>query len=324
MRTLKECQEMIDKAFRELQLPALPANLYDPIRYILQLGGKRIRPALVLMACNVFTENIRQAIYPALAIEVFHNFTLVHDDIMDNSVLRRNKPTVHMKWNQNIGILSGDAMVIKSYQLLSMIRPALMPQLFSLFSKTALEVCEGQQFDMDFEIKRNVSMSEYLKMIELKTSALISASLKTGAIIGGASEADAELIYEFGRNLGIAFQIQDDFLDLYADPLKFGKNIGNDIVANKKTMLWVQAMQSATGKSRTELMYWLLKEKFEPAEKIEAVRKIFDRLKVQEHVVQRIKHYHETGISYLNRIAVAPERKSELLKVTDFLLTRGK
>lgn len=324
MRTLKECQEIINKAFREIQLPALPANLYDPIRYILELGGKRIRPALVLMACNVFTENIGQAINPALAIEVFHNFTLVHDDIMDNSELRRNKPTIHMKWNQNIGILSGDAMVIKSYQLLSMIPPVLMPQLFSLFCETALKVCEGQQYDMDFENREDVSMNEYLEMIELKTSVLIAASLKTGAIIGGASETDAELIYEFGRNLGIAFQIQDDFLDLYADPLKFGKNIGNDIVTNKKTMLWIQAMQSAKGESKKKLTHWLQKKEFEPEEKIKAVRTVYNRLKVQERVLQYINYYHEKGISYLDRIAVSPERKSELIKVTGFLLTRRK
>ncbi|MBN2482123.1 MAG: polyprenyl synthetase family protein [Bacteroidales bacterium] len=323
MLTLSECQEIINQAFREIQLPELPANLYDPVRYVLGHGGKRIRPALVLMACNVFSERIDDAIYPAMALEVFHNFTLVHDDIMDDSLLRRSQPTVHAKWNRNTGILSGDAMVIKSYELLSHMPQAFMPQLFALFCKTAMEVCEGQQYDMDFEKKKEVSAKEYLKMIELKTSVLIAASLKTGAIIGGAEANDADLLYEFGRNLGIAFQIQDDYLDLYADPSKFGKNIGNDIVSNKKTILLVHAMQTAKGEDKKNLIHWLEKKEFDRVEKINVIKAIYNKLGIQGQIIRHIRHYYETGLSFLNQISADASRKEELLKATGFLLTRS-
>ncbi|MBN2522315.1 MAG: polyprenyl synthetase family protein [Bacteroidales bacterium] len=323
MRTLSECQEIINQAFLEMNLPEEPANLFDPLRYVLRLGGKRIRPSLVLMACNVFSETIEDAIYPALAMEVFHNFTLVHDDIMDNALLRRGRPTVHTKWNRNTGILSGDAMVIKSFELLTHVSQGFMPELLALFCRTALKVCEGQQYDMDFETRKEISLDEYLKMIELKTSALIAASLKTGAVIGGAGKNDAEHLYEFGRNVGIAFQIQDDYLDLYADPLIFGKNIGNDIVANKKTILFALATQTAQGKVKRELMHWLESKEFNRIEKINAVKAIYDKLGIREQIIRYIKHYHETGVSHLKRIAVSESQKDELLKVSDFLLVRN-
>ena len=324
MLTIGECQELIDKAIREINLPAEPSQMYEPIRYVLKLGGKRIRPTLVIMACNVYSDNIKPAIYPALAIEVFHNFTLLHDDIMDNADFRRNHPTVHIKWNRNVGILSGDAMLIKSYELLSKASLKILPGLFALFNKTALKVCEGQQYDMNYEVKDKITMEEYLKMIELKTSVLIAASLKMGAIVAGANEKDTNLFYEFGRNLGIAFQLQDDFLDLYADPYKFGKELGNDIVSNKKTILLVQAMQLAKGADKKRLTSWLRLKEFNREEKIRAIGEIFDKLKLREITKKKIQTYYDIGIDYLNQIPVDSTRKTELFNIARIFLERSR
>lgn len=322
MHTLKECQDIINRAIEDLDLPASPANLYDPLRYVLQIGGKRIRPALVLLACNLYKENVSPALYPALALELFHNFTLLHDDIMDKAALRRNRPTVHVKWNENVGILSGDAMLIKSYELISRTDQAFITQLFSLFNRTAMQVCEGQQYDMDYEEKDEITLTDYLNMIELKTSVLIGASVKAGAIVGGANLNDANLLFEFGRNLGIAFQLQDDLLDLYADPEKFGKDLGNDIVCNKKTILLVQALQFASGQAGNELRTWLKKTEFDRNEKIAAVRTIFDDLHVRERTQEQIRKYYEESVRCLADIPVAADAKRELLHVADMLLNR--
>lgn len=324
MLTLNECEKIINRAIDEMDLPASPAKLYDPIQYVLQLGGKRIRPILVLMACNLYIEDISQAVYPALALELFHNFTLLHDDIMDKAVLRRNQPTVHVKWNENVGILSGDAMLIKAYELLSRTSPAYILPLLSLFNTTAMQVCEGQQYDMDYEEKDEISMSEYLKMIELKTAVLLGASLKTGAIIGDADEKNAALLYEFGRNLGIAFQLQDDLLDLYADPVKFGKDMGNDIVCNKKTILLVQAMQLASGTARDKLREWLKKESFNRNEKIRSVKAIFDGLQLRDKTQEKIRLYYEKAIHCLEDVPVGSGSKKELLRVAGLLLNRNR
>ncbi len=249
MFTLIQLQEFISEKIQSLNLDKEPKGLYEPISYTLVSGGKRIRPALVLAACNMFSEKIEPAIPVALAFEVFHNFTLLHDDIMDNSPIRRNKETVHEKWNQNTAILSGDAMMIEAYEFLTELPAGLLKNILKLFNKTALEVCEGQQYDMDFETKEIVSEEDYLNMIKLKTSVLIAAALKAGAICGGASDTDADLLYDFGLNIGLAFQIQDDLLDTYADTAVFGKKNGNDIITGKKTFLLINALQKADFKT---------------------------------------------------------------------------
>jgi geranylgeranyl diphosphate synthase type II len=223
MISFEEAQEIINREISSIVIDREPVELYQPVKYILSIGGKRIRPAMVLMACSLFSEQISRASKCALAIEVFHNFTLLHDDIMDNSVLRRNKPTVHEKWNRNVAILSGDVMSILSYKFIEDCSPEILPDVLALFNDTALKVCEGQQYDMNYESRNDVSVDDYLKMITLKTSVLIAASLKLGAILGGAPPADSDLMYEFGKNVGIAFQLRDDILDVYGDPGKFGK-----------------------------------------------------------------------------------------------------
>jgi geranylgeranyl diphosphate synthase, type II len=324
MLTLQECQEIIHNRLKEIKIPESPSNLYDPIRYMLEPEGKRIRPVLVLMGCNVFSEDISQAIYPAMAVEVFHNFTLLHDDIMDQSVMRRNRPTVHVKWNPNIGILSGDAMLIKAYELLVAEPAASLVKILGLFNKTAMEVCEGQQFDMDFECNTNINLKEYLNMVELKTAVLLAASVKMGAIIGGADEANAQLLYEFGRNIGIAFQLQDDLLDVYADTLLFGKIRGNDIVSNKKTVLLIQALQMAQGRMKRELLNWLKTGTFDREEKIKGVTDIYSQLNLKEITASQVKVYHERALAMLNQLRCEPERKVELSAFSELLMNRKK
>jgi geranylgeranyl diphosphate synthase, type II len=322
MLTLQECQDIIQKHLKEISLPESPLNLYEPIRYMLEPEGKRIRPVLVLMGCNVFSDDISRAVFPALAVEVFHNFTLMHDDIMDQSAMRRNRPTVHIKWNPNIGILSGDAMLIKSYELLSGTPPDCLLNILGLFNKTALEVCEGQQYDMDFERNVNITLEEYLKMVELKTAVLLAASLKMGAIIGGADSTDADLLYEFGRNIGIAFQLQDDLLDVYADPLLFGKVTGNDIVSNKKTVLLIQALQLAEGQLKNDLLKWLDSVKFDRFEKIKGVMDIYTRLNLREITASKVKYYHDQALAMLGKLRCEAERKVELRSFSERLMNR--
>jgi geranylgeranyl diphosphate synthase type II len=288
------------------------------------MGGKRIRPLLVLLGCNVFTDKIEQAIYPSIALEVFHNFTLLHDDIMDNSEKRRNRPTVHMKWNQNVAILSGDAMLIKSYELLSRGPADCLQQLLGLFSKSAIEVCEGQQYDMDFENEREVTPEQYIRMIELKTAIIIATALKMGSILAGAPKKDADLMYEFGKNLGIAFQLQDDLLDVYANPSLFGKVTGNDIISNKKTFLLIQAIILASGNVKKELKRWLSLKKFNSKEKIFAIKKIYDKLQIKDLTMKCINSYHQQGLGLLENVNIDDSRKTELIAFTQTLLHRQK
>jgi geranylgeranyl diphosphate synthase, type II len=324
MLTLKECQDIIHLSLKKISLPEVPSNLYEPIRYMLEPEGKRIRPALVLLGCNVYSDDIVRAVPAAMAIEVFHNFTLMHDDIMDKALMRRNRHAVHVKWTPNIALLSGDAMVIKAYELLVEIKgPSFFP-VFSLFNETALKVCEGQQYDMDFECRTDISEDDYLHMVELKTAVLLAASLKAGAIIGGADDAGADLLYEFGRNIGIAFQLQDDFLDVYANPLAFGKEMGNDIVSNKKTLLLIQALKMATGPVRDELLHWLSAEDFNREEKIQRVRNIYDQLHIDELSRERVKIYHERALAMLGRLSCTTDRIAELKAFSEMLMNRNK
>ncbi|MBN2812906.1 MAG: polyprenyl synthetase family protein [Bacteroidales bacterium] len=302
----------------------MPANLYEPVRYTLDLEAKRIRPALVLMSCELFSDDVKQAIAPALAIEIFHNFTLMHDDIMDQSSLRRNQPTVHAKWNVNIALLSGDAMLIKAYELLSQLSGNRLTQIMPVFNLTALQVCEGQQLDMDYENRDHVSIDEYLKMVEYKTAVLVAASLKMGALLGGAGEKDAGLLYDFGRDLGIAFQLQDDLLDTFADQAVFGKVTGNDIVANKKTILLCEALRLANPKQQEKLKGWLNRKSFDRDEKIKAIKDFYVDLQVEKYVRERIESYHQNAMKSLQQLGVDESKKSALLDFADYLMHRKK
>ena len=324
MLSLRECQSIINLRLNELKLPDLPSNLYEPIRYMLRLEAKRLRPSLALMGCNLYTDDFSPAIYPALAIEVFHNFTLMHDDIMDQSVMRRNFECVHVKWNQNIAILSGDAMLIKAYELLSMCVPENLPVILPVFNETALKVCEGQQYDMDYEQHLSVSEEEYIRMVEYKTAVLLAASLKIGALTGGSSMQEAERLYSFGRNIGIAFQLQDDLLDVFADPTVFGKVTGNDIVSNKKTILLVEALNQATGNTRDRLLSWLGKSEFNRLEKIKAVTSIYKELQLEQAVKDKIRHYHQLASMSLSQLQADADRKAELLAFSNYLMQRNK
>jgi len=324
MYTLKICQEIIEKHLRGIKLPENPALLYDPIRYVIGSEAKRIRPSLALLACNLFTDLIDGSINPALAIELFHNFTLLHDDIMDNSDLRRGHPSVHKKWNINIAILSGDAMLIKAYEYISKCPGSVLSEVLAVFNKTALEVCEGQQFDMDFESNTEVTVKDYLKMIELKTSVLIAASLKIGAICGGAGERDSDLLYQFGRNLGIAFQLQDDLLDVYADPVVFGKSMGGDIIANKKTYLLISSLILAKGEILKSLNDWIRRKEFNRDEKIKVFIDIYNNLNIKELTESRIKALFGEAQLSLDKVSVSKEKKRELREFASQLMIREK
>lgn len=304
-----------------------PKELYEPIEYVLSVGGKRLRPVLMLMACNLFSDDIEKAIKPALGIEIFHNFTLVHDDIMDNASLRRNKPTVHSKWNTNIALLSGDAMSIKAYKYISECEPDLLKDILQIFNKAAMQVCEGQQYDLNFEnisYHLTIGMEDYLKMIELKTSALIAASVKIGALTGGASNNNAQLLYEFGRNIGIAFQLQDDILDVYGDAEIFGKKIGNDIVSNKKTFLLVKALERAKGKILTELNNYISRKQFNNKEKIQAVTDIYNKLQIKELAEEKMNEYFNIALNCLEKVNVSDKRKENLKNFAKKLIKRVK
>jgi geranylgeranyl diphosphate synthase type II len=300
-----------------------PASLYEPIKYILTLGGKRLRPVLTLMSADFFGGNYKQALDASLAVEMFHNFSLVHDDIMDNAPLRRGHQTVHKKWDVNTGILSGDAMLILAYQLFETYRPKVFTQLAVLFSKTALEVCEGQQYDVDFETRNDVTISEYIKMIEYKTAVLIGASLQMGAIIANASVSCQKKIYAFGKNLGIAFQLQDDYLDAFGNPLTFGKQVGGDIIANKKTFLYLTALQKTTPSGAQELSSLFATMPKDPSEKITAVKEIFVCSGAAKATENEIARYTNTSISLLQDIKISQQHKDTLKSFADYLMNRN-
>jgi geranylgeranyl diphosphate synthase type II len=322
MYTLLEAQNLIEKHIRTISIPDTPPELYEPVKYILSLGGKRIRPALVLLGCDLYSAGVESAVMPALAIELFHNFTLVHDDIMDKSELRRGSPAVHVKYDENVAILSGDVMSIMASRLMNQAPGVILNTVHDIFTRTAMQVCEGQQIDMNFEKRVTVSEQEYLNMIELKTAVLIAASLKIGAILGGASQKDAEDLYEFGRNLGIAFQLQDDLLDAYGKAEITGKKVGTDIVDNKKTYLMIQAMEHASPSQREELTGWSGKKGSWNEEKIKAVMAIFNALHVKEMTETRIREFYETSLSSLKHLNRTEDRKAELYNFAAFLMNR--
>lgn len=299
-----------------------PKNLYEPINYILSLGGKRLRPVLTLMTTEIFDENYRTSLDAALAIEVFHNFSLIHDDIMDEAPIRRGKVTVHEKWDLNTGILSGDAMLILAYQLFENYEPDTFQELAKLFSKTALEVCEGQQYDIDFETRDDVVIPEYLKMIEYKTAVLVGAAMKMGAIVAKASEEDQDKIYEFGKNLGIAFQIQDDYLDAFGDPKTFGKQVGGDIIENKKTYLYLKALELSKFNTCKKLLQLFTTSPEDNTEKIKTVKEIFLKSGSAKATKQAIEYYTNLAFIVLDGLSISEEKKSLLRAFGEKLMNR--
>lgn len=312
MHHISQYQDFFISYLKDQNITKEPKNLYEPIEYILGLGGKRMRPVLTLMSAEVFDADYETALPAAMAVEVFHNFSLVHDDIMDDAPLRRGKETVHEKWNLNTGILSGDAMLILAYQYFEQYEPTVFRDLAKLFSKTALEVCEGQQWDVDFETRTNVTVPEYLKMIEYKTAVLVAAAMKMGAIVAKTSEKEADLIYDFGLNLGLAFQLQDDYLDAFGDPKTFGKQVGGDIIENKKTYLYLKAMEFSAPEKASELQKLFSEQLENNTNKIETAKAIFNESGASEATQKAIETYTFKAFETLEKMHINAEKKNIL------------
>ncbi|TXI87409.1 MAG: polyprenyl synthetase family protein [Crocinitomicaceae bacterium] len=320
MHAIEEQTALLEAQLANLDFPQTPSNLYDPLRYFFTLGGKRMRPMLTLMSAELFGLPKQKALSAALAVEIFHNFSLIHDDIMDEAPLRRKQATLHEKWNQSVAILSGDVLLVKAYQELCKQDSRHLPELLQVFNKTAVEVCEGQQMDMDFETRTNVSIDEYIEMIRLKTSVLLGCALELGAIVADTTSANKALIYEFGQHIGIAFQIQDDILDLYADPMKFGKQVGGDVLANKKTLLVLKAIELA---SPAELsLFHSLQNESVPQQKIDATRALFDQLGVREAAREMMDSHYKIALRALEQIQVEVTQKLALKNLAEVLFNR--
>lgn len=326
VNTLEQLSAMIDSAVQmknQVWASQMPVNLYQPVSYSMSAGGKRLRPLMVLLGYQLFDDQVERSIPVAMAIEVFHNFTLLHDDIMDHADVRRGLPTVHKAFSANAAILSGDAMSFLAYGFLLDSTSDKLPEIMKLFTATALEVCEGQQYDMDFEDRLDVTTDEYIMMIRLKTAVLLGCALKAGALAGGANEEDADKLYEVGIRLGIAFQLQDDLLDTYGDESAFGKKIGGDIVANKKTYMLIKALETAREPEKSALMDWIMTRQFNAQEKITAVKSIFDKLNIQTLTSDLIQSYLDGVLSLLAEIPAAPERKALLENLVHKLVNRN-
>lgn len=324
MYKYEELKEIVNRAIHNMSYDYEAEKLFEPVKYLMSLGGKRIRPVMTLMACNLFDDKIEKAILPAVGMEVFHNFTLVHDDIMDKSEMRRGSATVHIKWDVNQAILSGDVMAFIANECIMASPATSLTQVMKIYNDTAIDVCSGQQMDMDFEKKSFVSHTDYLRMIELKTAVLLAASLKIGALIGNAEPGEADKMYSFGKNLGLGFQIQDDLLDTYGDPKIFGKKIGTDIVSNKKTILLIKALELASGTQLKTLNQHLQQEEFDDEEKISAVKNIFDELNIRSVVEDIAGQYTDLAFSSLEEVKIEGERKKELMQLASSLLNRTK
>ena len=324
MLTATEIQEKVNAYIASLPYERKPKSLYDPIEYVLAAGGKRIRPSFVLMAYNLFHDDVDRILPVATALETYHNYTLLHDDLMDKADMRRGRPTVHKKWDDNTAILSGDTMRVLAYEHLAKCDTKYLKPALDLFTETALEVSEGQQFDMEFETRNDVAEEEYIEMIRLKTSVLLACALKMGAVVAGASDADANALYAFGEKVGLAFQLQDDLLDVYGDPKVFGKAIGGDITSNKKTFMLINAFNRADAGTRAELERWTTATEFDPAEKIAAVTEIYNRLGIDKLAEQRIKEYFEQSRQHLDELSVSDDRKAVLREYTERMMNRKK
>ncbi len=322
MLTSKQIQEIISQGIAQMPFDRQPEGLYAPIRYVLSLGGKRLRPTLMLLAYNMYKENPQDILPVALGLETYHNYTLLHDDLMDHALVRRGHPTVHTKWDANTAILSGDSMLVMAYQYIARCDERHLPRVLSLFTTTALEIGEGQQYDMEFETRNDVSEDEYIEMIRLKTSVLLACALQMGAILADAPDRDAQLLYQFGEQMGLAFQLQDDYLDCYGDFSVFGKRIGGDILCNKKTFLLINALQLAGEVERKELLRWTEAKEYDEQEKISAVTELYTRLGVPELAKQRIEEYYDRAGQALAAVALPAEKKQELLSFARQLLGR--
>ena len=324
MLTSEEILKRVNEALDALPYDRRPASLYEPIRYVLSMGGKRIRPVLMLLGYNLFKEHPEDIMMQALGLETYHNYTLLHDDLMDQADLRRGHETVHKRWDANTAILSGDSMLVLAYQRMAACDAKYLPQVLSLFTETALEIGEGQEYDMDFETRNDVTEEEYIEMIRLKTSVLLACALKTGAILGDASKEDADRLYKVGEQIGLAFQLQDDLLDVYGDTKVFGKAIGGDITSNKKTYMLINAVNRANAGQRQELMRWIEAKDFDRQEKIAAVTRLYNEIGIRQLCEEKINFYFEAARQTLAEVSVSDDRKQALLQYMDELLYRNK
>ena len=322
MHSIQELQQKINDPFSTEKFLFEPVALYEPIAYALAQGGKRIRPLLVLMSADLFGADIDEAIKPSVGVELFHNFTLLHDDIMDNASIRRGRPSVHRRWNSNVAILSGDTMFVMAYDYICQVKDEVLPQTVALFNDTARKVCEGQQYDMDFETQQDVSIDDYLMMIRLKTAVLLACSVKLGAILAGAGEEETRILYEFGDRLGMAFQLQDDYLDVFGDTAKFGKEIGGDIVTNKKTFLYLKAFEEARGDDLVRLTCCFKDKDIDTATKVARVKEIYTSLGIDRMTRELVESYLEGALKSLDELKVPDERKAGLRQIALEMLNR--
>lgn len=315
---------MVEQALQALPYERKPKRLYEPVQYELSLGGKRIRPVLMLMGYNLYHEDPSPIMMQALGLETYHNYTLLHDDLMDRAEIRRGKPCVHKVWDDNTAILSGDAMLVLAYQYMSQCDEAHLPSVIRLFTETALEIGEGQQYDMDFETRMDVTEDEYIEMIRLKTSVLLACALKIGAILADAPASDADALYDFGESIGLAFQLQDDYLDVYGDEKVFGKRIGGDILCNKKTYMLINAFLRADERQRAELNDWVSRTSYDEAEKIAAVTRLYNEMNIAQLAQQKMDFYHQKALQALERVSVSEEKKAVLRTLAEQLMKRQK
>ena len=322
MKNKEELLALIEGYITSVDLQREPKNLYAPISYVLSIGGKRVRPLLMLLAYQLYKENYKEVLPAAVAIEVYHNFTLLHDDLMDEADMRRGQTTVHKKWNDNAAILSGDAMLILSYHLIAKTPNDKLAEVLAVFNQLTLEICDGQQYDIEFESQENVRESDYLDMIRLKTAVMLAGSMKIGAIIAGASKEEAQHLYDFGLNIGLAFQLQDDFLDVYGDPAIFGKKNGGDIVSNKKTYMLINAMNLAEGETKSKIMEWVNAETFNEEDKIQSMTAIYNELEIDKVCQIKMDEYYNKALSALDLIAVEESKKSSLKELAKSLMNR--
>lgn len=324
MLNSSEILKLVNDFLAQLPYERKPKSLYEPVEYVLSIGGKRIRPVLTLMGYNLWKEDPEQILMPAVGLETYHNYTLLHDDLMDNADVRRGYPTVHRKWDANKAILSGDSMLVLAYQRMQQVPADKLPAVLELFTETALEIGEGQEYDMTFETRNDVTENEYIEMIRLKTSVLLACALKTGALLADAPQEDADRLYRVGEQVGLAFQLQDDLLDVYGDPKVFGKAIGGDITSNKKTYMLINAYNRANDEQRKELEHWIGAKEFDRSEKVAAVTRLYDAIGIRQLCEDKINYYFQQASQTLSEVNVTDERKAQLRQYMDELLHRNK